>query len=143
MPTAATTLRTAAHLLNHFGLHTGDHFAANGGGLSVSAVIYRAVTFSTPNAFLTDQAAAVALIRGNAPAMNAIRVLSDCLDTHPPTDIDTDEPDHIEHISYWAATPAIGETNPPTISEVTDRILRAADAADYLDSHRPALRPAA
>jgi hypothetical protein len=143
MPTAATTLRTAAHLLNHFGLHTGEHFATNGGGLSVAAAIYRAATYSTPNTFLTDPAAAIALIHDNAPAMNAIRVLSAVLDTHPPTDIDTDEPDHIEHISYWAATPAIGETNPPTISEILGRILRAADAADFLDSHRPALRPAA
>ncbi|MDK0525053.1 hypothetical protein [Streptomyces sp. ML-6] len=135
MSSTGTVLRTAAHILNHSGLHTGPQFATADGRLDITAAIFRAVTGRTPNCFLTDEDYSLLQIRMCEPAMDAIRMLSAVLPTLPPTDPSTGTDDHIEHICHWAATPAWNGTpdkQPPTMPEVIGAILRAAQAADAL-----------
>lgn len=135
----ATVLRKAADIVTYFGLHTGDRFASEDDGrLSITAAIYRAVTNNTPNAFLTDDDAALDLIRANPDVTEAVRYLSACLPLEPPIDDATGGPDHIEHIERYAAERALHGTTPPTEGEVVGRILRAADACDVLEGHAPA-----
>ncbi|MET8571831.1 hypothetical protein [Streptomyces sp. NPDC004783] len=136
MATTARILEQAACLLHLNGLHTGDQFAAPGprGALDVCAAVYVAAEKKTPVQFFTDECASLDLIRASEPAMAAIRAISAALDTEP---CETNgAPDYIEHVSNWAATPPIGETTPPTTSEVIGRILRAADTL-ALDSTLP------
>jgi hypothetical protein len=127
------TLSRAAHLLNSIGLHTGDQFAApDSDALDVCAAIYFAAENSFPKEFSLDEIASIRLIESSAGAMTAIRVLSDSLDSEPcETEIapGVTVPDYIEHVSNWAATPAIGEKTPPTTAEVIGRLLRAAQQA--------------
>ncbi|MFD7615720.1 hypothetical protein [Streptomyces sp. NPDC059802] len=130
-----TILRTAAHVLNYYGLHTGKQFASVGGRLDISAAIFRAATGKTPNCFLTDEDTALLHIQMCGPAMDAIRMLSAVLPTLPPTDPDTGADDHIEHVCHWAMTPVWtgnADNQPPTAPEVIGAILRAAQAADAL-----------
>ncbi|MER8002982.1 hypothetical protein [Streptomyces sp. NPDC095613] len=132
MSSTGTILRTAAQLLNYYGLHTGDHFAAHTGQLDLNAAIFRAVTGKTPNAFLTDDDQALLLITTNEPAMDAIRMLSAVLPTEPPITNGLD--DHIEHLSWWpshAPNPDRGWPA-PTVSEVLGALHRAAQTADTL-----------
>ncbi|HEY5834939.1 hypothetical protein [Streptomyces sp.] len=140
MPDTARTLRAAAYNLTYFGLWTGANFALDGGGLSITAAIYRAVTGATPNAFLDDENTSLRLIHANTHVMDAVAFLSSCLDTQPPSDQATALPDHIEHIERYAAEPPPGATQPPTASEVIGRILRAANTADTLAGRLPRLR---
>lgn len=128
MSSTASTLRTAAELLDLLGLHTGNHFASTDGHLDISAAIYRAVTGRTPNCFLDNDDLARLLIETNEPAMDAIRALSAALPTEPPTDPDTGADDHIEHLAGWATTAPIGHTAPPTELEVLGCILRTANS---------------
>lgn len=131
--TTAGILRTAAHLITRHGLHTGDQFATRTGRLDISAAIYTAAEGTTPAEFHTDEAASIRLIECSARAMQAIRAVSDALDTPPcVTTIAPghDVPDHLEHVSNWAATPPVLTAQPPTTSEVIDRLLRTADTLD-------------
>lgn len=132
MPKTAETLRTSAHIVTYFGLWTGTQFASSDGRLSITAAIYRAVTKATPNAFLDNEDAALALIGENPTVMNAVKFLSACLDTEPPVDKATRRYDHIEHIERYAAEKPPHSTTPPTEAEVIGRILRAAQTADNL-----------
>lgn len=125
--TISTTLRTAALVLDDLGLHTGDHFASNEGPLDISAAIFRAVTNRTPNCFLSDDDQAILLIQTNEPAMEAIRALSASLPTEPPTDPETGQDDHIEHLAWWASYAPDGLAV-PTLTEVIGRLVRTADA---------------
>lgn len=125
------TLQKAACLIHLRGLHTGEQFAENTerGALDVCAAIFIVAEQRTPSEFYTDEVASLRLIEASAPAMQAIRALSNTLDTQPPvTEIapGVEIPDYIEHVSNWAATTPIGHTTPPTTSEVIGRILRAA-----------------
>ncbi|WP_030756433.1 DUF6197 family protein [Streptomyces sp. NRRL F-5135] len=144
MSSTGTILRTAAQLLNYYGLHTGDHFATHTGQLDLNAAIFRAVTGKTPNAFLTDDDRALLLITTNEPAMDAIRMLSAVLPTEPPTDPITGLDDHIDHLSWWPSyAPAPDRGWPaPTVSEVIGALHRAAQTADTL-TDLPPVRTAA
>jgi hypothetical protein len=124
-----TILRTAAHILNHTGLHTGFHFAG-GGELDLTAAIFRAVTGKTPPSFYNDDDLALLQIRMCEPAMDAIRLLSQVLPTDPPTDPATGLDDHIEHVSSWPVRPRFADEPAPSTSEVIGNLLRAACAAD-------------
>lgn len=136
--TTSTTLRRAAGLLSVSGLHTGEQFIdQTSGALDVSAAIYWAAhsTEQPPVEFATDEVASLRLIECSAPAMQAIRTLSDSLDTGPcVTQIAPgyDVPDYIEHVSNWAATTPVFDTRPPSTSEVIGALLRAANAAAAL-----------
>lgn len=143
--TTETILALAAYTLHRRGLHCGNQFAAPGshGSLDVCAAIFIAAEHGpagpyvlakdwlTPPEFYTDEDASLRLIECSAPAMQAIRALSNALDTEPPTTRISDDhevSDYIEHVSNWAATAPIGYDFPPTTSEVIGRILRTANA---------------
>lgn len=134
MPASSTgtILRTAAHLLNYYGLHTGTQFATHDGRLDITAAIFRATTGKTPNCFLTDEKTSLLQIQVCEEAMHAIRMVSAVLPTEPSTDPDTGHDDHIEHVCHWAATPVWPGTDSPTHPEVIGVLLRAATAADAL-----------
>lgn len=134
MPASSTgtILRTAAHILNYYGLHTGHQFATHDGRLDINAAIFRAATGKTPNCFLTDENAAIFQIQVCEPAMDAIRMVSAILPSLPPTDLITGRDDHIEHLCHWATTPVWPGTNSPNHPEVIGTLLRAAQAADTL-----------
>jgi hypothetical protein len=136
---------TTGHVLNEMafrihqnGLHTGGQFAqiaAHSVRLDICAIAYLKAEGNIPVEFFSDEVASIRLIECSAGAMQAIRAISDSLDTEPcTTEIapGVDIPDYIEHVSNWAATPAVGETTPPTVSEVIGRILRAARTADQV-----------
>jgi hypothetical protein len=128
-------LQKMATVISTCGLHTGDQFAHHGpmDTYDICAVAYLvAEDRPAPAAFYTDETASIALIEASDRAMAAIRAISDVLDTTVCETPDTTgqyTPDHIEHVSNWAATPPVGTTAQPTISEVIGRILRAANHA--------------
>lgn len=131
MYTTPTILKRAAHLITLRGFHAGDQFAASRhGALDVCAAIYTAAHgFPVRPEFYTDENASIRLIECSAPAIQAIRAISQVLDTEPcVTQItpDYDVPDYIEHVSYWAVTAPMWSTTPPTPAEIVGRILRAA-----------------
>lgn len=130
MPSTATTLRQIAQFVSLQGHHTGQQFAVKNPRwqLDVCAVAYvMANNTVCPDVFYTDEAASERLIQANAPAMAAIKAISDALDTDA---CETNgEPDYIEHVCCWAANPPIGSSVPPSTDEVIGRILRAADHA--------------
>ncbi|MFD5899082.1 hypothetical protein [Streptomyces sp. NPDC060366] len=136
MTSIADTLSRAAHLIDLLGLHTGDQFAdSKSDALDVCAAIYFAAEGGFPPEFSTDEDASIRLIECSAPAMQAIRAISNALDSEPcVTEIvpGHEVPDHIEHVSNWAATAPIGHTAPPTASEVIGRILRTANGLGVL-----------
>ncbi|GGU62070.1 hypothetical protein [Streptomyces lavendofoliae] len=131
------------------GLHTGPQFAAPGPRpcLDLCAAYYLVAEGGpVPLEFYSDETASIRLIECSAGAMQAIRSLSAALDTEPPVTTiapGVDVPDYIEHVSHWAATPAIGEQRPPTESEVIGRILRATRAEPSLLAYLPTQRHAA
>ncbi|MFD8384284.1 hypothetical protein ACFV2X_38180 [Streptomyces sp. NPDC059679] len=140
MPSTAHILRETARILTRQGLHTGSQFAGPSvgfssldGPLDVCAAIYVAATGKGPAEFQRDELASIRLIECSAPAMQAIRAISDALDSEPSMDqLDrgVEVPNRIEHVSNWASTRAVGEKTPPTADEVIGRILRTADALD-------------
>jgi hypothetical protein len=134
-------LTETARIIGFRGLHTGDQFAANTGRracldapLDICAAVYLAATGNLPSEFFTDEVISLAIIGASAPAMAAIRAISDALDSEAcETEIEpgTRVPDYIEHVSNWAATASpIHPKRPPTVDEVIGCILRAAQAAD-------------
>ncbi|MEU8469641.1 hypothetical protein AB0F30_17235 [Streptomyces sp. NPDC029006] len=131
MHNTADILAETAHILTTHGLHTGEQFAAtDSDAVDICAAVYMAAEGTCPIEFSTDESTSLAIIEASAPAMAAIRAISDSLDS----DVNETEiapgmsvPDYIEHVSQWAMTPGIGQTTPPTTSEVIGRILRAAN----------------
>ena len=134
MSSTGTLLRTAVQLLNHHGIHTGRNFVGPGGELDICAAIFRAATGKVLNCFHNDEDASLLQIQACEPAMDAIRMLSDVLDTQPPTDPATGKDDHIEHVCDWAINPHGRPA--PSPSELIGRILRAAQTADTLTDPR-------
>jgi hypothetical protein len=126
-------LQKMATVISTQGLHTGDQFAVHGpmDRLDICAVAYIvAEDRPAPPEFFTDELASIALIEASARAMTAIKAISDVLDStvcEDQIEPGTYVPNWIEHVSNWAATPPIGATRPPTVSEVIGRILRAAN----------------
>lgn len=128
-------LEDLAAFITCYGLHTGDQFAATGphgyNQLDICAIAYVvAEAADVPVEFFTDELTSLAIIEASAPAMSAIRAISDVLDSS----VCEDEiapgmyvPNYIDHVSNWAATTPIGEKQPPTVDEVIGRILRAAN----------------
>ncbi|KFG02529.1 hypothetical protein IQ62_01455 [Streptomyces scabiei] len=112
------TLRLAAHLIVHRGLHTGDQFATPDGPLDICAAIYLAAEvpydlperMTVPSEFYTDEVASLRLIESSATVMAAIQAISHTLGDACETQIEpgTYVPDYIEHVSNWAATPVGG-----------------------------------
>lgn len=133
-PSTIHAAKVTADYLAEYGVHTGPNFAnPHTGALDPCAAAYRAITGRTPGWFTADdEDTAITVITLNDDAMDVIRLISDHLDTEPPVDPETQTvPDCIEHVASWAAA------TPP--SEVIDRILRAAHAAE----HAPTIRLAA
>jgi hypothetical protein len=128
-------LRKMATVINADGLHTGDQFAERGvtDRFDICALAYIvAEDQPAPAEFFTDEVASLRLIECSAPAMQAIRALSDALDSEPCVDTiapGVEVPNYIEHVSNWAATPPIGETTKPSTAEVIARIRAAQHAA--------------
>lgn len=131
-------LQAMAHYISCYGLHRGVQMAVcDGDGLfrlDIAAVAYHVTEDAPgiPECFLTDEVASLGLIESSDRAMACIRAISDVLDSavcETRTAPDTWVPDYIEHVSTWAMTPGIGQTKPPTVSEVIGRILRAANHA--------------
>jgi hypothetical protein len=139
------TLQAMAFYADIHGIHTGDQFAADGSlgpVLDICAIAYMQTEGGkVPREFYTDEVASLRLIECSAGAMQAIRAISAALDSEPcVTEVapGVDVTDYIEHVSNWAATAPIGQTAPPSTSEVTGRILRAAQTAEALEgSSRP------
>lgn len=126
MSTAAH-LHRAVELLEHHGLHTGDHFVAPDGALDICAALYLAATGALPDAFRADDEAALALIKASPRAMTAIRAVYDTLGATV-TIPEHDGPDEvIDRVSHWAATAPFQHAQPPTRTEVIGRLLRTAD----------------
>ncbi|MFJ1900447.1 hypothetical protein [Streptomyces sp. NPDC088115] len=134
--TTAEALRRAADLIHTDGLHTGDQFVdQTTGAVDIAAAIYIVAEGGIPDAFYADENTSLAIIGSSAPAMAAIRTLSDSLITPAPyTEIAAglEIPDYIEHVSSWAATKHMLGDRPPTVSEVIGALHRAATAADKL-----------
>ncbi|MEU5741995.1 hypothetical protein ABZ784_28885 [Streptomyces tendae] len=136
MRSTSHILRLTAHLIVHRGLHTGEQFAdRNSGRLDICAAVYLATgeydlpeRLTIPDAFLTDEGDARDLIEANPQAMDAIQAISAAIRNYEIPDSDG-QPDVIEHVSNWTATPPIGERTPPTVSEVLGCILRASQNA--------------
>ncbi|MFG2676969.1 hypothetical protein [Streptomyces sp. NPDC048445] len=146
MPSTAGALRRTAHLINHHDLHADHQFidqATN--AIDLAAAIFIAAEGHIPAEFYTDENTSLAIIGASAPAMAAIRTLSDSLITPAPyTEIAPGHeiPDYIEHVSSWATTKHMFADRPPTLSEVIGALHRAAEAADQLAA-LPAQRTAA
>lgn len=141
MTSTAGTLRRAAHLIAHRGLHTGNQFIDQPTNApDIAAAIFVACEAIVPPEFYTDEVTSLAIIGASAPTMAAIRTLSDSLGTDAcVTEIAPghDVPDYIEHVCHWAmTTPTVG-TRPPTASEVIGAILRAATTDDALQDATP------
>ncbi|MYW49636.1 hypothetical protein [Streptomyces sp. SID161] len=142
MQTTTETLIETAHIITTHGLHTGNQFAAtDSDAIDICAAVYMAAEGTCPPEFSTDEDTSLAIISASAPAMAAIRALSDALES----DVNDTEiapgytiPDHIEHVTQWVLRPGIGCTEPPTVDEVIGRILRAANTlAIQTSSARP------
>ena len=133
MPDTADNLKAMATFIDRYGLHTGDQFAAPGpcAPLDICALAFIVAERCAPPAeFFTDELASIRLIECSAPAMQTIRAISHGLDSEPSMDTldrGVQVPNHIEHVSNWAATRSIGEKQPPTTSEVIGRLHRIAD----------------
>jgi len=143
MHTTAEDLQNMAHFIRVYGLHRGDQFAHLGPviTLDISALAYTVTEHGFPEVFFTDGIASTRLIESSARAMACIQAISHVLDS----DVNETEiapgvwvPDYIEHVSTWAMTPGIGCTQPPTDSEVIDRIQLAAQAVATQTSTAPA-----
>ena len=133
MPATASILRYTARILSERGLHTGDQFAAPDGSLDICAAIYVAAHGKELKVFAFDEDLSIRFIECSAEAMQAIRAVSDHLDTAPcvtPIAPGHEVPDYIEHVSNWAATTPVFATRQPTAAEVIGRLLRTADAID-------------
>ncbi|MGA4867518.1 hypothetical protein ACPB9J_33330 [Streptomyces lavendulocolor] len=149
MPTTKRTHEMVAIHIRCRGLHNGPQFATPGPRprLDICAAYYLVTEGGpVPPEFYTDETAAIRLIECSAPTMRALRELSAALDTEPPVTTiapGVDVPDYIEHVSHWAATPALGDTRPPTESEVIGRILRVAKTRPSALALIPHQRPAA
>jgi hypothetical protein len=130
---AAQDLQAMAHFISRYGLHTGAQFAAPGPAapMDICAVAYIAAErCPPPPEFYNDEITSLTIIESSARAMAAIRAISDVLDSsvcETQVEPGTYVPDYIEHVSNWAATTPVGATQPPTVSEVIGRILRAAN----------------
>lgn len=142
-----STLQDMAAVIAIDGLHRGEQLGQRGhiDRLDICALAFTVAEWrgplTIPAEFFDDEIAGMRLIEASAGAMAAIRAISQVLDSsvreiqiEPGTYV----PDYIEHVSNWAATAPIGATQPPTIDEVIDRILRA---ANLLAIQNPTVRP--
>ena len=137
MPTTQHILRKMASVITAQGLHTGDQFAAHGpmDRLDICAIAYTvAEDRPAPDVFFTDEGASLNLIENSPRAMAAIRAISAAISNYEVPDTNG-RPDVIEHVSQWTFTPPIGETTPPSTSEVIGCILRAAKTAAAQTTH--------
>nr|WSX25506.1 hypothetical protein OG690_38125 [Streptomyces tubercidicus] len=133
MSETADILRYAARIISERGLHTGPHFAHADGSLDICAAIYLAAYGKQPAEFETDEDYSTTLIELSYEARQAIKALSASLPTEPPTVESApgyEEPSHLEHVSRWASTGQFPDEQPPTAAEVTDHLVRTADALD-------------
>ncbi|MFC8008730.1 hypothetical protein [Streptomyces cinereoruber] len=131
MTTLTADLTAMADYVTAHGLHTGEQFIGHDtGDIDISALAYiTAERCTPPHTFFDDEAASLRLIENSAPTMQLLHAISTVLDTEPCTTLNDDgieTPDYIEHVSNWAATPAIGHTAPPTRAEIADRLRTAA-----------------
>lgn len=132
MHDTAQDLQAMAHYVSRYGLHTGKQFAAPGpsGPLDICALAFVvAERCAPPPEFFTDEDDSIRLIEASAPAMTAIRAISEVIGPVCETEMVPGfyVPDYVEHVSNWAVTGDNG-LEQPSISEVIGRILRAANA---------------
>lgn len=126
-------LRAAARLINEHGLHTGTQFVGPDGSYDLAAAIYHAGAMVLPDAFRTDAATALTLIKSCERAMDAIRAFYSTLQAAYPEVHSDDEV--IDTVSVWAEKGDWGpEQQPPTTSEVIGRLLRLADTLATQDT---------
>ncbi|MFI6055469.1 hypothetical protein ACIBCO_35955 [Streptomyces violascens] len=141
MSSTGCILRTAQTVANHFGLTTAlmaedPHLATLDGRLHPAATIYCAVTGTTPDAFLTDQDMATAVIETNESVMEAIRWISVCLPTQPTGD------DHLGHLFTWWDETNLrlgGHPNTPDFIGLLDRAAATADTLTDIPAQHPPL----
>jgi hypothetical protein len=130
-------LQDMASVIAIDGLHRGEQLGEPGYGIDrfdICALAYLMAEgigpLRHPREFFDDELAGIRLIESSPGAMAAIRAISTVLDT-PVTEEELAPgffvPNYIEHVSNWARTTAPGDQQPPTISEVIGRILRAAN----------------
>ncbi|MFJ9799909.1 hypothetical protein [Streptomyces sp. NPDC101145] len=151
MSTTGTTLRTACHVVIHFGLADPDHphYAMPDGRLTPLAAIHLAATGHTstsqplPDPFHTDPDQAKQLMRDTPTTWDAIRWAAAVTPTTPDPDTATGLPDLIDHLDTWAATPDPFTGRRPNTSDVIALLARAAHAADTLTHTLPTQRAAA
>ena len=140
----AEVLQRMAQVISLHGVHTGDQFAVRTHENRLTQHDICALAWVVaegriaPREFFTDEVASLAIIGASAPALAAIRAISDALDT----DVCVTEiapgatvPDYIEHVSNWAATPPVFAAQPPTTDEVIGCILRAANTVAQQTTH--------
>lgn len=136
MNNLAHDLQEMAHVIDLYGLHTGEQMARIGTVVSfdISALAYVIAEDRVPNAFFTDEKTSLELIEASPRAMAVLRAISAAIDNYEVPD-SAGRPDVIEHVSQWTATTPIGCTRPPSTSEVIGCILRA---AQHAATHTPA-----
>lgn len=133
----AEVLQRMAQVISLHGIHTGDQFAVRTHQDRLTQHDLCALAWVVaegriaPREFFTDEDASIRLIEASASAMAAIRAISDALDSS----VCEDEiapgmhvPNYIDHVSNWAATASpVDPKRPPTVDEVIELILRAAN----------------
>ena len=148
MHNTAEVLQRMAEVISLHGVHTGDQFAVRTHNDRLTQHDICALAWVVaegriaPREFFTDEVTSLTIIGASAPAMAAIRAISDVLDSAVcETEVEpgTWVPDYIEHVSNWAATASpVEPKRPPTVDEVIGRILRAANHAAIQTPTAPA-----
>lgn len=139
MPDTAQHLQDMAAYIRDYGLHHGEQCAIHGPHVtfSIDALAYVITEEKVPDAFFTDPATSMQLIEASEPAMAALNAISAAITNYKVPDT-RGRPDVIEHVYQWTDTPPIGETTPPSLSEVIGCLLRAADQARRTAHQTPA-----
>lgn len=142
MPSTSRILRTMATTITNDGLHTGEQFGLRGATdrFDICAHAWLAAEDRpAPDEFFTDQAASMALLEANEPAMQALRALSASITDYEAPEVDG-QPDVIEHVFAWTAVPGIGQKTPPSLDEIVGRLIRVSNQAaiDGFPHQRPA-----
>lgn len=133
MPETARILRYTTRIISERGLRTRRNFVGPTGDIALSAAIYLAAHGKELNVFRFDEDLSIGFIQCSAPAMQAIRAISNALGTEPPvTEITArhEVPDHIEHIEHWTAHGTTFDKHAPTTARVMALLERTADALD-------------
>lgn len=131
MHSTGRTLRIMASIVATDGVHTGEQLAHRGATdrYDICALAWIvAEDRPAPDVFFHNQADAMDLLQASKPAMDVLRTLSTSIRDYEVPDTDG-QPDVIEHVFNWTATPGIGKTKPPSRAEIVVRLLHASERA--------------